>query len=120
MAWVLWLPVVAGQIPIQPASSPPPVLLGDLVADSMEHNPEIQFLARNFDRMRARVPQAKALPEPMVTYSYAGNINPLPSFDLQSEDPASARMLNFSQELPFPGKLDLKAKMASVEADTEW
>ncbi|MBI4750840.1 MAG: TolC family protein [Acidobacteria bacterium] len=117
-----WVPVGAQQTPIPPASAPQPslVLLRDLVADSLEHNPEIQSMARNFDRMRARVPQAKALPEPIVTYSYAGNINPLPSFDLQSEDPASARMLNFSQEFPFPGKLDLKAKMASVEADTEW
>ncbi len=96
------------------------VSLPDLITQAMEHNPEIKSMRRNFDRMRARIPQAKALPEPTLSYSYAGNINPLPFFDLQKEDPASARMLSFTQEVPFPGKLALKEKMASVEADSEW
>lgn len=101
-------------------SEPAPVSLQELITQAMEHNPEIKSMQRSFDRMRARIPQAKALPEPTLSYSYAGNINPLPFFDLQKEDPASARMLNFTQEIPFPGKLALKEKMASVEADSEW
>ena len=56
----------------------------------------------------------------MLEYGYAGNINPIPPFDIQKGDPSSARMLSFSQEFPFPGKLALKSQMAAREAESEW
>jgi cobalt-zinc-cadmium efflux system outer membrane protein len=96
------------------------VALRYLVEQALERNPEIQSMARSFDMMRARIPQAKALPEPMLEYGYMGNINPIPPFDIQKGDPSSARMLSFSQELPFPGKLGLKSQMAATEAESEW
>lgn len=91
-----------------------------LVEQALERNPEIQSMARSFDMMRARIPQAKALPEPMLEYGYVGNINPIPPFDIQKGDPSSARMLSFSQELPFSGKLALKSQIAANEAESEW
>lgn len=91
-----------------------------LVEQALDRNPEIKAMARSFDAMRERVPQAKALPEPMLEYGYVGNINPIPPFDIQKGDPSSARMLSFSQELPFPGKLGLKSQMAAREAESEW
>jgi outer membrane protein, heavy metal efflux system len=96
------------------------VALKFLVEQALERNPEIQSMARSFDMMRARVPQAKALPDPMLEVGYMGNINPIPPFDIQKGDPSSARMLSFSQELPFPGKLGLKSQMAATEAESEW
>lgn len=96
------------------------VSLRSLVDQALERNPEIKAMARSFDMMRARVPQAKALPEPMLEYGYIGNIAPIPPFDIQKGDPSSARMLSFSQELPFPGKLGLKSRMAATEAESEW
>lgn len=96
-----------------------PVLLNDLVTEALEQNPEIKAMQRGFDMMRARVPQAKALPEPMLSYGYAGNA-PLPPFDIQKGDPTSARTLSVTQELPFPGKLAIKGKMANVAAEAEW
>ena len=96
------------------------VALKSLVEQALDRNPEIKAMARSFDAMRERVPQAKALPEPMLEYGYAGNINPIPPFDIQKGDPSSARMLSFSQELPFPGKLALKSQMAAREAESEW
>ena len=91
-----------------------------LVEEALARNPEITAMARNFDMMRARVPQAKALPDPMLEYGYVGNPVPIPPFDIQKGDPSSARMLSVSQEIPFPGKLALKGKMASAEAEAEW
>jgi outer membrane protein TolC len=38
---------------------------------------------------------------------------------LQRGDPSSARVLRFSQEVPFPGKLSLQGQIASAEADAE-
>jgi outer membrane protein, heavy metal efflux system len=106
-------------INVKPAV-PGPVSLQALVAEALEQNPEIKAMRRGFDMMRARVPQAKALPEPMLSYGYAGNAAFVPPFDIQKGDPASARMLTFTQEVPYPGKLTIKGKMANVEAEAEW
>ena len=106
-------------INVKPAA-PGPVSLQALVAEALEQNPEIKAMRRGFDMMRARIPQAKALPEPMLSYGYAGNAAFVPPFDIQKGDPASARMLSFTQEVPYPGKLTIKGKMANVEAEAEW
>ncbi len=96
------------------------VSLQSLVAEALEQNPEIRAMRRGFDMMRARIPQAKALPEPTLSYGYAGNAAFVPPFDIQKGDPASARILSFTQEVPYPGKLAIKGKMANVEAEVEW
>ncbi|HYL98569.1 MAG TPA: TolC family protein [Blastocatellia bacterium] len=93
--------------------------LQGLIKDALEANPEIKYMARRFDAARERVPQEKALPDPTLSYGYAGNINPIPPFDIQKGDPSSARMLNFTQEVPFPGKRSLKGKMATMAAESE-
>jgi len=94
--------------------------LKGLIEEALARNPEIKAMERNFDMMRARVPQAKALPDPMLEVGTVGNIIPIPPFDIQKGDPSSARMLSVSQEIPFPGKLALKGKMATTEAEAEW
>src|SRR5262245_59632667 len=96
------------------------VSLQSLVTEALEQNPEIIAMRRNFDMMRSRVPQAKALPEPMLSYSHMGNPVPFPPFDVQDGDPSSGRALSFSQEIPFPGKLATKGKMANAAAEAEW
>lgn len=99
--------------------APTVISLKSLVAEALEQNPEIIAMRRSFDMMRARIPQAKALPEPMLSYGYAGNA-PIPPFDIQKGDPSSARMLSFTQEVPYPGKLAIKGKMANVAAEAEY
>ncbi len=109
-----------------PATSPlqqqkvPVVSLGEIVEDALARNPEIKAMQRRFDMARERVPQAKALPDPMIEFGYMGNIIPVPPFDIQKGDPSSARMLSLSQEIPFPSKLALRGKMAAVESEAEW
>jgi outer membrane protein, heavy metal efflux system len=106
---------------IEPTRSASAVLvLGNLIEEALAQNPEIIAMRRNFDMMRARVPQAKALPEPMLSYGYNGNAIPLPPFDIQKGDPASARTVSVTQEIPYPGKLAIKGKMANVAAESEW
>lgn len=106
---------------IEPTRSASAVLvLGNLIEEALTQNPEIIAMRRNFDMMRARVPQAKALPEPMLSYGYTGNAVPLPPFDIQKGDPSSARSISVTQEIPYPGKLAIKGKMANVAAESEW
>ncbi|KAF0249990.1 MAG: outer membrane efflux protein [bacterium] len=96
------------------------ITLEQLIIQALDNNPEIKMMQRSFDMMQARVLQAKAWPEPMLSLGYLGNIIPIPPFDIQKGDPSSARILQFSQEIPFPGKLALKGKMATKEAEAEW
>jgi len=96
------------------------VTLEQLISQALDKNPEIKIMQRSFDMMQARVSQAKAWPEPMLSLGYLGNVTPFPPFDIQKGDPSSGRILQFSQEVLFPGKLALKGKMATKEAEAEW
>jgi cobalt-zinc-cadmium efflux system outer membrane protein len=100
-----------------PVATGPALALDAVVEEALEHNPEIAAMARNFDMMKARVPQAKAWPEPMVEVASMGNIVP---FDVQNGDPSSNRMVGVTQEIMWPGKLSLMGKMAGAEAEAEW
>ena len=91
--------------------------LQQLIEQALENNPEIKSMQRRFDMMRARIPQAKALDEPVLSIGYMGNIVP---FQVQDGDPSSGRTISISQDLPFPGKRSLKGKVASSDADAEW
>ena len=101
-------------------SSTEAVSLKGLIEEALARNPEIKSMERNYDMFRARIPQAKALADPMLEVGYLGNIYPIPPFDIQKGDPSSARMASISQEIPFPGKRALKGRMASAEAESEW
>lgn len=96
---------------------PSQLLLDDVIVEALEHNPEIAAMARNFDVMTARVPQAKAWPEPMLEVGSMGSIVP---FDVQNGDPSSGRIVTVTQEIMWPGKLALMGKMAGSEAEAEW
>ncbi len=102
------------------SAKPERVLLNGLIEEALARNPEIKSMERNYDMVRARIPQAKALSDPMLEVGYLGNIVPIPPFDIQKMDPSSARMVSVSQEIPFPGKRALKGRMASAEAEAEW
>ena len=93
------------------------VNLQQLIEQALENNPEIKSMQRRFDMMRARIPQAKALDQPVLSVGYMGNIAP---FYVQRDDPSSGRSISITQDLPFPGKRSLKGKVASSDADAEW
>ncbi|MCL4523761.1 MAG: TolC family protein, partial [Acidobacteria bacterium] len=108
----------AGNVRAQepPGESAPPVRLADLVAEAERNHPSIQAAARMVDAKRARVAQARALPDPQISVGYMGSLAP---FRTQSNDPSSYRTLGVMQEFPYPGKRDLRGKVAAKEADAE-
>lgn len=91
--------------------------LEELIEQALANNPEIKSMQRRFDMMRARIPQAKALDEPVLSIGYMGNIAP---FYVQRDDPSSGRTISITQDLPFPGKRALKGKVAGSDAEAEW
>ena len=90
------------------------VTLQELVGVALAQNPAIKSAAERFQAQRARAPQARSLPDPMVSGGWMGNITP---FSVQKGDPSSYRGLTVSQALPFPGKLGLRGKIADREAE---
>lgn len=66
----------AAQAQLKPAESSP-VVLADLVAEAERVHPAIKAEAQMVESKRARIPQAKALPDPTVTVGWMGNIRPV-------------------------------------------
>lgn len=122
----LWLLTLSVCLPLRAQDSGPrtptpataPVLqLGDLVRDALERNPEIQAARRSVDAKRARIPQARAWPDPMISVGYGGNV--VPPFTVMRGDPSSARQIMAEQEIPFPGKTRLRGQIAARDAEAE-
>jgi len=94
-----------------------PVLLKDLVSEALTRNPEIQAARHSVNAKRARVPQAKAWPDPTISFGYGGNA--VPPFSVMRGDPSSARQIMAEQEIPYPGKTRLRGQIAAHEAEAE-
>ena len=95
----------------------PSLSLATLLREAAERNPEILAARATVEAKRARIPQAGAWPDPMVSLSYGGNL--LPPFTVMRGDPSSARQLMAEQTIPYPGKTRLRTEIASREADAE-
>ena len=89
-----------------------------LVREALDRNPEIQMVGRRVEARRARVPQAGALPDPMVMYGVMNEGNPLPFQTLGKAD-FSEVYIGVSQDIPFPGKRGLRERVARAEVSVE-
>ena len=91
-----------------------PSLLASLIAETLEHNPEIQAAHQQREAARQRISPAEALDDPVLE---AGVINaPIASSPFNRED-MTMKMIGLSQRLPFPGKRGLRKEIASKDAE---
>jgi len=90
--------------------------LDTLIHLLLDNNPAIFAARRAVDARRAMVTSARTLPDPSITFETMGNLLP-PT--VMAGDPSSARVLRLTQELPFPGRLNLQGQIASADADAE-
>jgi outer membrane protein, heavy metal efflux system len=96
-----------------------PVDIADLVQAAINANPEITAMRHEFDAARARIPQIKALPDPMVRF---GNMNvgsPIPFVRVRDGFNESF-FLGFIQEFPWFGVRRLRGLVASSEAEAKF
>ncbi|MDO8794925.1 MAG: TolC family protein [Vicinamibacterales bacterium] len=89
-----------------------------LVAELDLNNPEIKAARRDVDMRVARIAPAGAPPDPTLSVGYMGGLLRPPFFP-SSGAPGSFRQFGLSQEIPYPGKLSLKSRVAATEADAE-
>jgi len=90
------------------------VTLDELIETALRQNPAIQGAKQAADARHARVSPAESLPDPTVSFQTMGDF-----LTLQKADPSSGRTYTVEQEIPFPGKLGLKGKIATAEAEAE-
>jgi outer membrane protein, heavy metal efflux system len=88
-----------------------PTLTLDDLLQQVEQNPALRSAEYAAEASRKLIAPARALPEPSLVFEQMGNPG------LMKGDPSSARTYGVEQEIPFPGKRDLKGQMASAEAE---
>jgi cobalt-zinc-cadmium efflux system outer membrane protein len=93
-----------------PAKDP---LLRSLVDEALARNPDLLAAREELAASRARVAQARALPDPMLSIGYT-NDGWSPSLGRQE---MTTLAFMASQDLPFPGKRELKSDIAAREAE---
>lgn len=104
--------------PAQAASTAAGLTVADLVAELDQRNPDLAAARRAVDASVAAIAPAGALPDPTVSVGFMGGATGVP-FVPSSGLPNSFRQVGASQELPYPGKLSLKSKIAVSESEAE-
>jgi outer membrane protein TolC len=88
------------------------VRLSDLIDEALANNPAIQSGKHTVLAMRARVPQARALPDPVIGTGWMGGTLPF-----RASNPGDYRKFSIMQMFMYPGKRALMGQMAEKEAD---
>jgi outer membrane protein, heavy metal efflux system len=92
------------------------VTLDELIQAAGENNPAIKAAQQTVSAKKSLVLPAETLPDPNITFWHLGGLFPT---RLMVGDPSSARTYGIEQEIPFPGKLGLRGKVVSMEAEAE-
>src|SRR6202453_4949324 len=100
----------------EPASTPTP--LSQLLAEAGANNPQISAADLGARAARQMAPQVTTLPDPEFTYQQLSVGSPKPFAGYTNSDFAYIGF-GASQELPYPGKLRLRGKVAERDADTK-
>lgn len=87
--------------------------LDQLIEEAVQHNPEILAAKKKWEVFRERVPQARALPDPMFGF---GIISLPTNFSFRNED-MTMKEISISQMFPLYGKRKLMGEMAEKEAE---
>jgi len=89
--------------------------LTSLVSEALNNNPELAAGQARVTSARHRIPQSKALPDPMIS---AGYTNVGSSYYTFGKYDDAQWAFSVSQTVPFPGKLIHKGKVAEKETET--
>jgi cobalt-zinc-cadmium efflux system outer membrane protein len=100
-----------GQTPVE--STPTP--LSQLLAEVGANNPQISAADHGVRAARQMAPQVTTLPDPKFTYQQLSVGSPKPFAGYTNSDFAYIG-IGASQELPYPGKLQLRGEVAERDA----
>jgi outer membrane protein TolC len=95
-------------------SEKPRLNVDQLIDEALQNNPEILAAKQKWEVYKEKVPQARALPDPMLGL---GIINLPTNFSFRDED-MTMKEISISQMFPFYGKRGLMGEMAGKEAES--
>ena len=87
--------------------------LQDYLERAQEANPGLQAFAARYEAARTRVPQAAALPDPMLQVTHFVE-------SVQTRTGPQENVIMLSQRIPWFGTLDSRASAASAQAEAVW
>jgi cobalt-zinc-cadmium efflux system outer membrane protein len=90
------------------------LVLDDVIQRVLSANPDLQSTYEQWQASTKRISQMKALPDPTLGLNMM-NL-PVNSFALDQE-PMTGKQISLMQPIPFPGKLELKGKIAESESE---
>jgi len=94
-------------------SEKPALRVEPLIDEALQNNPEILAAKQKWEVFKEKVPQARALPDPMLGL---GIVNLPTNFSFRDED-MTMKEISVSQMFPFFGKRRLMGEMAGKEAE---
>jgi len=98
----------------QGPAAPTESRLDAAIARALSNNPDIAEMEHRIQAARSRVPQARALQDPMLTI---GAVNvPVPGFSFRQDD-MTMKMVTLEQEVPARGKRATAARVAEAEVE---
>jgi len=80
-----------------------------LILAVLKHNPSVEAMQSAWQAAESRIEQLSALDDPMLSYSFAPDTRNVKGRDV-------GQKIQFSQKLPWPGKLALRGDSARYEA----
>jgi outer membrane protein TolC len=98
------------------ASSNQPAKLADLLAEAERSNPQIQAARHGWQSAQQVPTQVSTLPDPQFVLQQVSVGSPRPFAGYTNSDFAYVG-LGVSQDLPYPGKLQLRGEIAKKDAD---
>jgi outer membrane protein TolC len=87
-------------------------VLSQLIQEANRNNPQIKAACDRWRAMHYVIPQSRTLPDPKVDLGYINMSDNVP----MDVDPRREQMIGVSQEIPFPGKLVVRGRIATLEA----
>jgi outer membrane protein TolC len=102
-----------------PALRAQDITVQEIIREALVRNPEIKAAQKRVEAMRQKPYAEQALPDPMVSLGWNGSGYPYPGAGLGKEPTANIGLM-VSQEIPYPGKRDLRAGVMKKEAEAEF
>ena len=91
--------------------------LGELIDEALRQSPLIVAARRHWEGETRMPIQQATLPDPQITFQNLAVGNPIPGNELQTNNFAYFGY-GVAQEIPYPGKLKLRASVAEKEAES--
>ena len=91
-------------------------VLAALVAELEASHPELEAAARDIEARASRVAPAGAPPDPVLSVGYMSGFLRPPFFPSDAT-PNAFRQVAVTQELPYPGTLGLRARVAATDVE---